>query len=212
MIILQASHLSLEDVHHTFGFQRQYNSSLTSRLSLDTITEFEQRELEQIRTDFDNYLIAGKVSEGLVKALTVFPLLRLAGFYRSPIKISLEEGIADIDIQDQDTKITGRLDILAINKAQHTVDKVSFWVLVIETKNSSADVSVGLPQLLTYAYKSLDHQDSVWGLSTNGYIYQFIYIQSGNPPIYQLMPVLNLMESESSIKLLQVIKAIALLD
>ncbi|OLT59552.1 restriction endonuclease subunit R [Moorena bouillonii] len=212
MIILQASHLSLEDVHHTFGFQRQYNSSLTSRLSLDTITEFEQRELEQIRTDFDNYLIAGKVSEGLVKALTVFPLLRLAGFYRSPIKISLEEGISDIDIQDQDTKITGRLDILAINKAQQTVDKVSFWVLVIETKNSSADVSVGLPQLLTYAYKSLDHQDSVWGLSTNGYIYQFIYIQAGNPPIYQLMPVLNLMESESSIKLLQVIKAIALLD
>ncbi len=211
MIILQASHLSLEDVHHTFGFQRQYNSSLTSRLSLDTITEFEQRELEQIRTDFDNYLIAGKVSEGLVKALTVFPLLRLAGFYRSPIKISLEEGIADIDIQEEDTKITGRLDILAINKAQQTVDKVSFWVLVIETKNSSADVSVGLPQLLTYAYKSLDHQDSVWGLSTNGYIYQFIYIQAGNPPIYQLMPVLNLMESESSIKLLQVIKAIALL-
>ncbi|NEO13700.1 MAG: restriction endonuclease subunit R [Moorea sp. SIO1F2] len=212
MTIIQASHLSLEDVHHTFGFQRQYNSSLTSRLSLDTITEFEQRELEQIRTDFDNYLIAGKVSEGLVKALTVFPLLRLAGFYRSPIKISLEEGISDIDIQDQDTKITGRLDILAINKAQQTVDKVSFWVLVIETKNSSADVSVGLPQLLTYAYKSLDHQDSVWGLSTNGYIYQFIYIQAGNPPIYQLMPVLNLMESESSIKLLQVIKAIALLD
>ena len=211
MIILQASHLSLEDVHHTFGFQRQYNSSLTSQLSLDTITDFEQRELEQIRTDFDNYFIAGKVSEGLVKALTVFPLLRLAGFYRSPIKISLEEGIADIDIQDQDTKITGRLDILAINKAQQTVDKVSFWVLVIETKNSSADVSVGLPQLLTYAYKSLDHQDSVWGLSTNGYIYQFIYIQGGNPPIYQLMPVLNLMESESSIKLLQVIKAIALL-
>ncbi|NEP32801.1 MULTISPECIES: restriction endonuclease subunit R [unclassified Moorena] len=211
MTILQASHLSLEDVHHTFGFQRQYNSSLTSRLSLDTITEFEQRELEQIRTDFDNYFIAGKVSEGLVKALTVFPLLRLAGFYRSPIKISLEEGIADIDIQDQDTKITGRLDILAINKAQQTVDQVSFWVLVIETKNSSVDVSVGLPQLLTYAYKSLDHQDSVWGLSTNGYIYQFIYIQAGNPPIYQLMPVLNLMESESSIKLLQVIKAIALL-
>ncbi|NEO91193.1 MAG: restriction endonuclease subunit R [Moorea sp. SIO3G5] len=211
MTIIQASHLSLEDVHHTFGFQRQYNSSLTSRLSLDTITEFEQRELEQIRTDFDNYLIAGKVSEGLVKALTVFPLLRLAGFYRSPIKISLEEGIADIDIEDQDTKITGRLDILAINKAKQTVDKVSFWVLVIETKNSSADVSVGLPQLLTYAYQSLDHQDSVWGLSTNGYIYQFIYLQAGNPPIYQLMPVLNLMESESSIKLLQVLKAIALL-
>lgn len=124
----------------------------------------------------------------------------------------MEEDIADIDIEDEDTKITGRMDILAVNKAQQTADNIYFWILVIETKNSLADVLAGLPQLLTYTFKSLEHQTSVWGLVTNGARYQFVYLQAGNPPTYQLMPLLNLMESEPSIQILQVFKAICKLQ
>jgi hypothetical protein len=208
MALLQAKNLSIGDVHRLFGFQRHYNSEFSKLLSLEPITEFEQQELLQIRSDFDNYLIESKVLEGLVKALTVFPLMRLAGFYRPPIKIALEENIADLVIEDEDTRITGRLDILAINKVQQKKDNFYFWVLVIEAKNSDIDALAGLPQLLTYAYDRLEHQTSVWGLTTNGRIYQFVYIQQGNPPTYQLMPILNLMESERAIQLLQVLKAI----
>ncbi len=208
MTLLQAKNLSLADVHRLFDFQRQYNSSFFPILSLEPLTESEQQELIQIRNDFDNYLIEGRVSEGLVKALTIFPLLRLAGFYRYPLKISLEEEIADIDITDEDTKITGRMDILAVNKAQQTTAKAYFWVLVIESKNSSVDPSDGLPQLLTYAHDSLKHQKSVWGLTTNGQRYQFVYILQGNHPTYHFMPFLNLMEPENAIQLLQVLKAI----
>ncbi|MBE9211810.1 restriction endonuclease subunit R [Plectonema cf. radiosum LEGE 06105] len=207
MAILQSKNLSIGDIHRLFGYQRQYNDSFTSLLSLEILSEFERQELLQIRTDFDNYIIESKVLEGLVKALTVFPLMRLAGFYRSPIKIALEENIADIVIEDEDTKVTGRLDVLAINKTKLNAAK-SFWVLVIESKNSGIDVFEGLPQLLTYAYECLEHQKSVWGLTTNGREYQFVYIQQGNPPIYQLMPSLNLMESERAVELLQVLKAI----
>ncbi|MGF1677050.1 MAG: restriction endonuclease subunit R [Rivularia sp. (in: cyanobacteria)] len=207
MAILQSKNLSIGDIHRLFGYQRQYNDSFTSLLSLEPLSEFERQELLQIRTDFDNYIIESKVLEGLVKALTVFPLMRLAGFYRSPIKIALEENIADIVIEDEDTKVTGRLDILAINKTKLNAAK-SFWVLIIESKNSEIAVSAGLPQLLTYAYECLEHQKSVWGLTTNGREYQFVYIQQGNPPIYQLMPLLNLMESERAVELLQVLKAI----
>lgn len=208
MAILQSKNLSIGDIHRLFGYQRQYNDSFTSLLSLKPLTEFERQEILQIRTDFDNYIIESKVLEGLVKALTVFPLMRLAGFYRSPIKIALEENIADIVIEDEDTKVTGRLDILAVNKTKLNAAKVSFWVLVIESKNSGIDVFEGLPQLLTYAYECLEHQKSVWGLTTNGREYQFVYIQQGNPPIYQLMPSLNLIESQRAIELLQVLKAI----
>ncbi len=208
MAILQAKNLSLGEIHRLFGFQRQYNSSFTPLLSLEPLTEFEQQELVQIRNDFDNYLIEGKVAEGLVSVLTIFPLMRLAGFYRYPIKINLEENIADIVIEDEDTKITGRMDILAINKSNRTTANTYFWVLVIESKNSSVDVSEGLAQLLTYAYNNLKYQKSVWGLTTNGRSYQFVYILQGNPPTYQLMPELNLMESERAIQLLQVLKAI----
>jgi hypothetical protein len=212
MTTLNAKELSLNDVHRLLGFQRQYNSSFTSLLSLEPLTEFELQELLQIRDDFDNYLSESKVLEGMVKALTTFPLMRLAGFYRSPIKISLEENIAQINIVDEDTNITGRLDILAVNKTISTTSITPFWVLVVESKNSEIDVSAGLPQLLTYAYKSLERQPSVWGLTTNGHNYQFVYIQQGNFPVYQLMPFLNLMDFEPAAQLLQVLKSICKLQ
>lgn len=211
MTTLNTKELSLGDVHHLLGFQRQYNSSFTSLLALDRLNELEQQELIQIRNDFDNYLSDSKVSEGIIKALTTFPLLRLAGFYRSPFKISLEENIAPINIVDEDTNITGRLDILAINK-NSKINDVPFWVLVIECKNSEIDPLAGLPQLLTYAYKSLAYQPSVWGLTTNGSRYQFVYIQQGNSPTYQLMPFLSLMEPEPAIKILQILKALGKLQ
>ena len=79
---------------------------------------------------------------------------------------------------------------------------------IIETKNSLIDVIAGLPQLLTYADKILDNQTSVWGLVSNGARYQFVYIQPGERPTYQLMPLLNLMDSEPAIQILESLKAI----
>ncbi|MCC5607586.1 restriction endonuclease subunit R [Nostoc sp. CHAB 5834] len=208
MTILNARNLSLEEVHRLFGFQKQYSDSFSNYLSLEPLTELEQQELLQIRNDFDRYLTAGKVSEGQVKFLAVAPLLRLAGFYRYPIEIVLEENIAEIEVEDEDIRIKGRFDILAISKAKHTKPQTYFWVLLIESKNSQVDISTALPQLLTYSYKNLDNQKSVWGLTTNGRSYQFAYIEQGNPPIYYLLPELNLMERERSSQLLQALKAI----
>jgi hypothetical protein len=65
-----------------------------------------------------------------------------------------------------------------------------------------------LPPLLTYGYTSLEQQTSVWGLTTNGMDYQFVYLQQGNPPIYELLPKLDITRPESSSELLQVLKAI----
>ncbi len=208
MAILNARNLSLEEVQRLFGFQEQYNDSFSNYLSLKPLIEAEQQELLQIRNDFRRYLTAGKVSEGQVKFLAIAPLLRLASFYRYPIEIVLEENIADIEVAHEDIKIKGRFDILAISKAKHTKPQTYFWVLLIESKNSQVDISTGLPQLLTYAYKNLENQKSVWGLTTNGRSYQFVYIEQGNPPIYYLLPELNLMERERSSQLLQILKAI----
>jgi hypothetical protein len=212
MTALNAKNLTLSEVLRLLKFQKLPNGSFTPLLSLEPLTEFEQQELIQTCEDFDSYLTDGKVSEGQVKLVSVGPLLRLAGFYRSPIKMFLEEGIADIAVEDEGATITGRLDLLAIDKNTLTTTDVPFWILVIETKNSAIDVLAGLPQLLAYAYKSLEHQTSVWGLVTNGARYQFAYIQSGTPPTFQLMPLLNLMECEPAIQILQVLKAICKLQ
>ena len=210
MTRLNARNITISEVHRLLKFEKLPNGVFTPLLALEPLTERDLQELAQICSDFDNYLSEGRVSEGIVKALTTFPLLRLAGFYRPPLQISMEEEIADITIEDEDATITGRLDILAVNKRQTTAANTYFWVLVIESKNSSAAPSAGLPQLLAYAHKSLERQQSLWGLATNGELYQFVHIQQGSPSTYRLMPILSLMDAEPSVKLLQVLKAISL--
>ena len=210
-ITLNASNLFLDDVHRILHLEEKSNCSFTTLLTLEALTETEQQDVLQTRKDFRHYFSAG-IYEGLVKLIAIAPLMRLAGFYQYPIKIRLEENIANIDIEDEDTTITGRMDILAVNKAMPITTGRSFWILVIETKNTLAEAFAGLPQLLTYAYKSLENQQSVWGLTTNGLRYQFVYLQQGNPPTYQLLPELNLIDSERTIQLLQVLKAICKLQ
>ena len=181
-------------------------------LSLEPLKELETEEVIQIKNDYQEYLLTDKVTEGLVKALTTFPLMRLAGFYRPPLKMSLEQSIEEIVIEDEETTITGRFDILAVNKEEEVGANMPFWVLIIETKNSSITALTGLPQLLTYAYKKLQHQKVVWGLTTNGLHYQFVCMQQRDTPAYQLLPEINLMTPEGSILLLQVLKAICKLQ
>ncbi len=205
-LTVEASSLSLNDVHRFLKLEKLSNGSFTDFLSLEPLSEFEQQDLLRIRSDFERYLNAGKISEGLVKFLTIAPLMRSAGFYDVPIRLTMEDSIA-IAVEDEDKKITGRMDILAINSPQNTTAP-PFWVLVIETKNSAIDVGEGLPQLLTYAFKSLEEQPSVWGMVANGQRYQFVYLRREQQKTYQLMPLLNLNESQDAIELLQVLKAI----
>lgn len=61
---LDASNLSLEEVEAILNYQEQFNYSLTSLLSLEPLTEFEQQELEEIRILSRSYYAAGKISEG----------------------------------------------------------------------------------------------------------------------------------------------------
>ena len=208
MTTLDVRNLSLADVYRFLKLERRLNNSFSSLLSLEPLTRGEQQELNKIRNNFDNYYSWGKISEGQVKFLILAPLMWLAGFYHSTIKITLEENIADICIEDEDTIIKGRMDILAVNNTEAQRNTTSLWILVIEAKNSSVEALEGLPQLLTYAYKSLEQQQSVWGLTTNGLNYWFVYLQQGNSPTYQLLPQLNLMDSNLTIQLLQVLKAI----
>jgi hypothetical protein len=208
MTTLDARNLTLNEVCGFLNFEQHLSGAIASLLSLEPLTDFEHQELLEIRNLFWNYYSQGKISEGQVKFLILAPLMRLSGFYNPNIKITLEENIADILIEDEDTIIKGRMDILAVSKIQEKTAVTPFWVLVIESKNSSIEALEGLPQLLAYAYKSLEHQESIWGLTTNGIRYQFVYLQQGNPLTYKLFPDMSLIYPEGAIELLQVMKAI----
>jgi hypothetical protein len=207
MVTLQAKNLTLNEVHQLLDLQPSVQRvRFTDVLNLPDLTEWEMAKMAQIRIDFQAYWQAGKVLEGQVQLLVLAPLLRLAGYYRSPIQLSLEQAIAEIMLDDEDTKITGRLDLLAARRDAVT----PLWVLVVESKNSQVDALNGLPQLLTYASQSLTSQESVWGLATNGFSYYFVRLISGETLSYQLLPELNLLDSDRALVLLQVLKGILL--
>jgi hypothetical protein len=211
MQTVDASKLTLGDVQRLLNLQKLPTGSFTNFLNLEPLTAAEEQDLFQIKNDFEEYLVSAKVSEGLIKFLTVAPLLRLAGFYRYPIKLTVEESV-EIIVETEDTKITGRLDILAVNKAETTAKNTPFWILVIETKNSSVEVRQGLPQLLTYAFKNLEQQSSAWGLITNGLQYLFVHLRQGEPPSYQFMPEIYFPDRDRALLLLQILKAICQLQ
>lgn len=210
MTVINASRLTLDQVYQYLHYQELDYGSFDHLLGLEPLSDFEKSELNQIRTDFRQYLTEGKVSENMVMALTILPLLRLAGFYRSPIKMKIEEDIERLQIEDEDKMITGRMDLICLNKDQSTVNDIPFYILVIEAKNASLNSLEGLPQLLTYAYQSLTQQNSIWGLTTNGISYEFFYIQKEEDPTYQPLPSLRLIEPQSSESLLQILKAICI--
>ena len=208
---LEASQLSLNDVRRLLKLERQTGGGFTDFLSLEPLTDFEQQELLLIGNHFWRHLEAGKVSAKLVKFLVLSPLMRLAGFFDIPIVLTMEDSIP-IEVEDGDTLIKGRLDVLAVNQPDAELAAAQFWILVVEAKNSAIAPLTGLPQLLTYTYKSLQQQSSVWGLTTNGESYRFVRVTRGNPCTYQILPELNLIDRERSLLLAQVLKAICKLQ
>lgn len=212
MTRLKAHKISISEVHRFLNLQEQFSDlSFSKLLSLEPLTEFEEQELQQIRANFLRYLNLGKVNEGQVKFLVLAPLMRLAGFFQPPIEMRLESDIDEIKVEDEDRIITGQFDILAVNNPEDETSS-TFWILVIEAKNSSIEIRAGLPQLLTYAYSSLPNQPSVLGLVTNGLRYEFVYLQQGNPSTYELLPDLIITNTDRSIQLLQILKAIGKLQ
>jgi hypothetical protein len=216
MVTLKARKITLEEVHRLLGFVPRFDGSFAPYITLNPLTEPEYQELLQIRSEFRQLLMSGKVSEGQVKLLSVAPLLRLAGYNRAPIELKAEEDISRIYVEDEDTYITGRLDILAVNRQLSGIVQTPLWILVIESKNVEASEFVGVAQMLTYAHTSLEQQNRVWGLVTNGATYQFFYIQRDEILTYEMMPTLSLLEHDGrrptvghrATQLLQVLKAI----
>ncbi|MBP0020001.1 MAG: restriction endonuclease subunit R [Cyanobacteria bacterium SBLK] len=207
-VTIDANTLNLEQVHYLLKLEGYFDSSIASFLSLEPITDSERQQLVKLRNNIQSYYLSGKILEGQVKFLFLSPLLWLSGFYNPQIKITLEEEIERINIEDEETIIKGRMDVLAAERIKNKSTETALWILVIESKKANADTSVGLPQLLTYAYTGLEKQETIWGLTTNGITYQFTYLQKSDPSTYQLFPPLNLLYTEQSRQILQILKAI----
>jgi hypothetical protein len=212
MVTLRAREITLEEVEDLLGFQPLYDGHFCDFLVLQPLTEAEQQELQKIRVEFLGYLRRGQVSEGQARQIALSPLLRLAGYHRSPIELKVEEDIQRIYISDRETHIRGRFDLVAVQRLSLTerqsTQKTLLWILVVESKNLAASEFSGVAQMLTYAYSSLEDQTSVWGLVTNGATYQFFRVTKVPNLTYQYLPSLSLLDHDRALELLQVLCSI----
>jgi hypothetical protein len=208
MVTLKAKDIKLDEVRELLGFELIRQGRFEDFLGLQPLVSEEAEGLGVISSELFDYLENGRISEGQMQLVAIAPLLRLAGYSRSPIEYRVEEQIGSIYIEDRDTYIRGRFDIVAVNRRVQVDAQNLLWILVVESKNMGASEYVGIAQMLTYAYTSLARQEAVWGLVTNGANYQFFYIERGEKPTYRRMPSLNLLDPEPSVRLLQVLKAI----
>jgi hypothetical protein len=208
MQTLRARDITIEETHRLLGFEPVWEAEFEDFLALQPIEEQETDQLLKVRSNFEQYLLASQVSEGQVRMVSVNPLLQIAGYDQFPWEYRIEENIAQIFIEEQDLYIRGRFDLLVVHRQSVNAQQEPLWVLIVESKNLSASESTGIAQMLTYVRTSLDHQENVWGLVTNGEIYRFFYIQNGQPILYHHMPSLSIMRSKQLTQILQVLKAI----
>jgi hypothetical protein len=109
---------------------------------LPPLAEFEQARLEQVRRNYLYQISDGILREETIKTVILSPLLELAGFYQAPYKFRAEVPVEIAVEDDRDEVLRGRIDALVL------LDKL--WIVLIESKKTTFDLELALPQALTY--------------------------------------------------------------
>lgn len=135
-----------------------------------SLTESEQTRLDQVRRNYLYQLSDGILLEGTIKMVVLSPLLELAGFYQSPYKFRAEVPLEIQAIGENDEILRGRIDALILHER--------LWIVLIESKRTTFDLELALPQTLSYMEAFPDPTRPLYGLVTNGSSYLFVKLQN----------------------------------
>ncbi len=135
------------------------------RSPLPELSIDEKYFLDQVQQDYFDQSRKGKVSEGLMKLVVISPLLHLAGFYRAPFEVSLEEPV-QIERVEMGEVWRGRIDALVVQN--------QCWILVVESKGAAFGIDQAIPQALGYMFANPRPELPTYGMVTNGSSYGFI--------------------------------------
>ncbi|PSN11024.1 restriction endonuclease subunit R [filamentous cyanobacterium CCT1] len=171
----EAKHLRLTDDPNFFTEWHQ---------NLPDLSDEEMHYLDQVQREFFDQVRGGQISEGLIKLIVISPLLHLAGFYRRPFEVRLEESV-QVEASEANQVWRGRIDALVI--------KDQFWILVVEAKNSAFGIDRAIPQALGYMLANPRPEHPTYGLVTNGSSFAFIKLTQAPKPVYEVSDVLLLL-------------------
>lgn len=173
---IPAAEVTLRTLKQSLNLQPATDARFFSEWQGETepISESDQRALDRVKGNYLDLLEDPPVLENSVKMVVLGPLLDLAGFYRRPFRITTETSI-DIELEDENTVIRGRIDVLVLNQV--------LWLVVIESKRSDFAVTRALPQTLAYMLGNPDQTRPTFGFITNGT--EFFFLKAQRQPTSQ---------------------------
>ncbi len=199
------SSLSLSDLREAFALTRDRADPFFGQwlTAAEPLTDFEQQALTRLKRNYENMSETNPLEE-VVKLVVVAPLLDLAGFYQSPFSIRAEVSTKLI-ATDAGQTFTGSIDVLVV--------KQRVWVLVIESKQSRFDVTVGIPQVLSYMLSQsavpTSGDDDRFGMVTNGRETVFLKLMLQPSPTYAQSRIYQVIDAEGDLtEILQGLKVI----
>lgn len=168
---------------------------------LPELTNSDKQLLDQIKAGYINLRNYPPLLENTVNTTVLSPLLFIGKFYLPPFHLKLEKSI-EIETQDNQTIIKGRIDFLLLNQ--------KFWVTVIESKQVAYSVEAGLDQILVYMLAAPQSQDVVFGMITSGGSFIFIKLLKGDPPRYATSDIFDVRNRSNELyNVLRILKRIS---
>jgi hypothetical protein len=183
---------SLDDFEQQFVASRLDDEYFFSEWPTDLppLSQAEINDLTKIRDQFLYQRKSGPLTEGTVNAIVVSRLLELAGFYDPPFRLRSEHSVkleVTALVDDAPRVLRGRIDFLVIQN--------QFWQAVIESKETTFDVEMGIPQLLAYMMAAPSQQQTVFGMVTNGNHFLFVKLKRQKTSQYSFSNTFSMLPS-----------------
>lgn len=169
---------SLAQVESLFNLIPAANDRFFTEWSenLPLLSDSERVRLDLTKQRYLYHRKHGHLAESTVNFVVISPLLELAGFYDPPFLLRSEVPV-ELIIEEEEETLRGRIDNLVI------LDQL--WVLLSESKQTSFNVDVALPQALTYMMSNPHPERPAFGLVSNGGYFIFLKLDL-NAGVYAL--------------------------
>jgi hypothetical protein len=198
--IIAAENVTLEQLRTLFGLELVQTAGFFPEWQTDLpeISSEEKALLNQIKDGYVNLRNYPPLLESTITIIS--PLLFIGKFYLPPFHLKLEKSV-EIETEDNQIIVRGRIDILLLNE--------NVWLMVIESKRLTYSVEVGLDQILSYMLAS--PPEKVYGMITTGESFIFLKLVKGNPPRYATSDIFHLRNRGNQLEqVLQILKKLTL--
>ena len=199
---LQAREINLDQLQEDFGLVHLRDRKLFAEgsIELPSLTVAEMKLLDEVNEEF-SYLSTKDALEPIVKMVILAPLLRIAGFFRPPFKVTAEKKV-ELMTEDEGLMVRGLIDLLVFHN--------QIWIVTIEAKRTAYSLKLAFPQVLTYMLTSPNTQPIVSGFVTNGSEFRFIQLHKGEKlgekPSYVMSDLLSIDRGDDFYRVAQILK------